>query len=375
MRASDRTRIQYADKQSGISNAYKKWIGEVRGLKELGRDRNAKGVRSDVSAIGPTGRATRTLVATSLDSLAGIYRRVGALRHRARPLRRVRLQRPGADRASPTASRSWSQDYEKLKAEGKLDGGARTAAAHRKRFLQGLRRGGGQAHLQGPAADLSRASIPRMAPAVPADDGLSATAAMWVRRSMTSMRAASSPRPDEAEALLDGINREGREEACRAIRCSSSRGACFRTFLEQVRPQLVQHQRTHRGGHAQSMCKGMMDLFPEKTYWPDANSTLRLSYGHVEGSEPRDGVDYTPFTTLDGVLEKYEPGDAEFDLPQRLLDLHRRKDYGAVWRERIDAGLLHRQPAHHRRQQRQPGAERTRRAHRPELRSHAGKAP
>ena len=75
--------------------------------------------------------------------------------------------------------------------------------------------------------------------------------------------------------------------------------------------------------------EGMMVLYPEKTYWPDANSTLRLSYGKIEGSNPRDGVEFLPHTTLDGVVEKYIPGDAEFDLPERLLDLHKAKDYGA----------------------------------------------
>ena len=74
--------------------------------------------------------------------------------------------------------------------------------------------------------------------------------------------------------------------------------------------------------------KGMMELEPERTFWPDANSTLRLSYGKVEGSEPRDAVVYEPFTTLDGVVDKYIPGDVEFDVPERLLALHAAKDYG-----------------------------------------------
>src|SRR5690606_33928280 len=59
-----------------------------------------------------------------------------------------------------------------------------------------------------------------------------------------------------------------------------------------------------------------------------ANSTLRLSYGMVEGSEPRDAVQYGTFTTLDGVMEKYVPGDHEFDLPARLIELYDAKDYG-----------------------------------------------
>jgi hypothetical protein len=71
-----------------------------------------------------------------------------------------------------------------------------------------------------------------------------------------------------------------------------------------------------------------MELFPEKRFYPDANSTLRVTYGNVEGYLPRDAVKYQPFTYLEGVLEKYIPGDYEFDLPDRLIELINTKDYG-----------------------------------------------
>lgn len=74
--------------------------------------------------------------------------------------------------------------------------------------------------------------------------------------------------------------------------------------------------------------KAMMLVFPDKRYWPDANSTLRVTYGKVEGSEPRDGVEYTPYTTMDGILAKYIPGHRDFDLPDRLIQLGKTKDFG-----------------------------------------------
>ncbi len=74
--------------------------------------------------------------------------------------------------------------------------------------------------------------------------------------------------------------------------------------------------------------EAQMKVFPEKKFFPDANSTLRVSYGKVNGYEPRDGVTYTPFTYLDGVMEKYKPGDYEFDVSEKLIDLYNKKDYG-----------------------------------------------
>ena len=71
-----------------------------------------------------------------------------------------------------------------------------------------------------------------------------------------------------------------------------------------------------------------MEAFPKKAFFPDANSTLRLTYGKVKGYQPRDAVYYLPFSYLKGVVEKYVPGDYEFDVPQKLLDLYKAKNFG-----------------------------------------------
>jgi hypothetical protein len=72
----------------------------------------------------------------------------------------------------------------------------------------------------------------------------------------------------------------------------------------------------------------LMAMAPEKTQYPDANFSMRLSYGTIQDYDPRDAVTYKYFTTLQGVVDKYKPGDYEFDLPQRLIDLNNKKEYG-----------------------------------------------
>lgn len=76
--------------------------------------------------------------------------------------------------------------------------------------------------------------------------------------------------------------------------------------------------------------KGMMDLRKEKglAIYPDANSTLRLTYGKVRSYEPADGVVYDAHTTLTGVMEKEDPDNWEFVVPKRLKELYLTKDYG-----------------------------------------------
>ena len=78
---------------------------------------------------------------------------------------------------------------------------------------------------------------------------------------------------------------------------------------------------------------GMMKAMPEKKFYPDANSTIRLTYGQISTLPKRADRDYTGiksnyYTTMDGLVKKYKKGDEEFDLPQRLLDLYKAKDYG-----------------------------------------------
>jgi len=74
--------------------------------------------------------------------------------------------------------------------------------------------------------------------------------------------------------------------------------------------------------------QAQMEVMKDKTFYPDANSTLRLTYGKVKGYYPRDGVYYQYSTWLDGVMEKYKPGDYEFDVPEKLRELYAKKDYG-----------------------------------------------
>lgn len=74
--------------------------------------------------------------------------------------------------------------------------------------------------------------------------------------------------------------------------------------------------------------KAQMEVFSDRAFFPDANMTLRASYGQVRGMQARDGLAYLPQTFLEGVMEKYVPGDREFDLPEKLIELYRTKDYG-----------------------------------------------
>ncbi|MBA2422471.1 MAG: S46 family peptidase [Chitinophagales bacterium] len=74
--------------------------------------------------------------------------------------------------------------------------------------------------------------------------------------------------------------------------------------------------------------RAQMEIMRERRFYPDANSTLRVAYGKVEGYQPRDGVVYNYYTTIDGLVGKYFPNDEFYDAPERLLQLYEQKDFG-----------------------------------------------
>lgn len=100
----------------------------------------------------------------------------------------------------------------------------------------------------------------------------------------------------------------------------------YRHKSEELKELEEHYQKAYR-----NMIQGMREMNPDVKYYPDANSTLRLSYGTVRslprGDKPNDAsVNY--FTTLKGTVAKYQPGDEEFDMPQKLIDLYNAKDFG-----------------------------------------------
>ena len=100
----------------------------------------------------------------------------------------------------------------------------------------------------------------------------------------------------------------------------------YRYESEELKALNEQYQKAYR-----NMIQGMREMNPDAKYYPDANSTLRLSYGKIRelprGDKPNDArKNY--YTTLKGTVAKYQPGDDEFDMPKKLIDLYNAKNFG-----------------------------------------------
>nr|MBA3900720.1 S46 family peptidase [Bacteroidota bacterium] len=109
------------------------------------------------------------------------------------------------------------------------------------------------------------------------------------------------------------------------FKLSSSLITRYRAKTEEQKQLDADFQRSFR-----LMVSGMRSANKKANYYPDANSTLRLTYGKVRAlpADPRNDATENFYTTLEGTVAKYQPGDEEFDLPEKLIQLNDDKDFG-----------------------------------------------
>lgn len=322
MRSSDLTRIQYAAKQSSISNAWKKWIGELRGLREL----NAVQEKEDYERTYRVRAAELGLpqYSAALDELAGLHATIAPYSisrdlfiemvfYGPEVLRFAERFTPLAQQAAELARKgALQQEVDKLRP---------VIDTHFKDYDVEVDKRVFKALLP-----LYRQHIdPKLAPTVlrEIDTRFKGNADAWVDDLYARSIFVSKERLDKVLARFSaaGAKAMQNDPGHRAAR------GFHQAFMDEARPTYSELSDRIEAA-MRTYVRGMMEIFPDRTYWPDANSTLRLSYGRVEGSEPRDAVVYGHSTTMDGILEKYVPGDPDFDLPQRLIELHEARDYG-----------------------------------------------
>ena len=322
MRADDATRIAYAAKQSRIANAWKKWIGQNEGLIDFGTVSEKQQAQLDFA---------RQVVKRGLEDYRTVVGDLGKDFDDLRPYLEARslfiewfYYGPELLRWADGVGDILSMAADKAVTDSAFDARAAEVLAEAEGFYADYN------------ADVDQgvfaAVFPLYMEAMP--DGFAPTVATeaWADRSDAQAIAAEL---FEGSILDDG-------EAFMALLRDRNRKALKKQSGDAVLRWAQETSDSYwvdvRGEYGKRMgaldenmgrfLRGLQEVYPDSTFWPDANSTLRLTYGRMEGSEPRDAVTYKPFTTAKGVLDKYIPGDAEFDLPEGLVDQLRRKEYG-----------------------------------------------
>lgn len=320
MRASDEVRIKYAAKQSGIANGWKKWKGQQIGLTNY----NAVQLKKDYEAryqqsANQKGNEKYKDVLAKLETQ---YAQAGPYNLLAASFSEFMYYGPElfdfAYRFNELA-----EQYDTLVAKGKLKEAINGLKTEARRFYKDFDLGTEIAlfdehfpmyrDYQAEAirmGNLSQIEIfPRMQKA--------GTAQLYQKSIFADSTALFK--------VLDKFNKK-------AVKKITSdyfyREALLanKQFQNSIRPVLLGYNKEIEV-LMQIYTEGMLKMFPGN-YWSDANSTLRISFGKVEGSEPRDGEIYRYYTTADGILAKNSTGNYDFEISDKLATLLKEKNYG-----------------------------------------------
>lgn len=322
MAASDKVRIQYAAKQSSISNAYKKWIGQNKGLRELDALALKKQYESDYIAVAKANGKSN--YADSLYAMIKVEKSNHDYHLGRDAFVEYFYYGPELFRFVLNF-KNLSENYAALEKEGKLEAELNKLSGR----IEGFFKNYNQPTDEKIFRELTKLYIDYM----PVD------------LLPNELRRINEKYGDDIAKYCDWFYKKTtftNKEKLMSL-CKSPSGKAFQKlqkdpaftlmadvydgYFENIRPTYNAND-DRIDALMQSYVAGKMELFPNKNYWPDANSTLRLTYGKVEGSDPVDGIEYKYFTTSKGILQKYDPNNSDFVLPDRLIKLLKEEDFG-----------------------------------------------
>ena len=322
MRKDEQIKIQYASKYAGIQNNYKKWQGEVLGLTRTDALSKKKAYEAEFQKRVLANPQWKTKYGSTLQDLNSAYAEI-------KPY-------------------GYSRDYfneiiskiELFTVAGQLsslvnsfDDGGETAFSKRKKEVIAFLDGFFPEH--NTEVDKKLFAVLMNMYVMDQEKG---NVSPMIKEKITSAAGDFDKLADRVykeTAILNGNSLKAKlqmptNDVLNYIRSEGGvklYNDILRTYQTQVQGKLNEIQ-TRINKLQRTYMQAQMDVFKEKKFYPDANSTLRVTYGNVKGYEARDAVAYDFYTYLDGVMEKYKPGDYEFDVPEKLRTLYQTKDYG-----------------------------------------------
>ena len=320
MRASDEVRIKYTSKQSGIANAWKKWEGQNIGLNNF----NAVAQKQDFEKqyIAEARASDRNDLVNVLPSLQGVYREIEPY-SLARELFIEYIFYGPEIFSFAHDFEEVVNHYDSLKITGALTGKIEELRKSTRGFYKNFDLSTEKeiySRLTPQAAEYARKYS--LASLLPLDDeAVKSTNASGQLYDRSFFR--------DSSIVLSMLDHFGKKTVKKFKKDFFFTHAVewYNQYDESIRPEYARKS-AKLESLMQVYVQGISELFPSSEYWADANSTLRISYGKVEGSAPHDGMMYTYYTTSDGVLAKYDPENPDFELPARLVDLFTKKQFG-----------------------------------------------
>ncbi|MDQ3191478.1 MAG: S46 family peptidase [Bacteroidota bacterium] len=334
MKKSDEVRIQYAAKYASVSNYHKKWIGENRGLKKLNAIETKKNFEEKFTDRLAENPDFGTKYGTLLSDYKNLYQQLDKVQKpydyfveavmAVEIIKLANIFIPIAESGTNTAltKEELEKLLEKLEASAKGHFKNYNATADKKVFA---------ALLSMYQQDVDKSSHPEIFKTIEKKHkgDFNKYADFVFENSIMAS-------PEKLYAFLDeqqaAVKKDGNytKKASKTI-ATDPAFELMMSFLNNYRtvihPEIARiNDEVNRLNR--TYMQALREVIPEKKYYPDANSTLRVTYGKVDGYEPIDGVEYIHYTTLSGIMEKENPEIDEFVVPAKLKELYKNKDFG-----------------------------------------------
>ncbi|SIT79792.1 S46 family peptidase [Pontibacter indicus] len=324
MKASDAVRIQYAAKHASVANAWKKWIGESRGLRKANTIERKQELEKQFTAWANGDAKRKQTYGNLINEFAQNYKQLEGVTIARDYIMEaawgVELVRYANDFIKLNELIEAKAPQQEINAQ--LDRLERGAAGYFKNYNAPTDKKVFAALLSMYYENLDHKLHPSAFAMVRqkykgdfskyADEVYSKslfTSEAGVRKAIADIRAgkANPLKNDPGFQLASSINDYYRTNVLPTYtKVNDNLNLLYRTYVA-----------------------GLREMQPDRKFYPDANSTLRVAYGKVEPYQPVDGVKYIHYTTLEGVMEKAASGVAEdYAIPARLQELYEKKDYG-----------------------------------------------
>lgn len=315
MNADRKVNIQYASKQSGISNAWKKWIGQNKGLKNLNAVQLKADFEKDFTEVAhQTGKTDWAKIPALYQELYTDYIPLDFARAM---LIEYYHYGPEIFKFAAGFAPLLNENLDDEKRDEIVEKLKKSTRSHFKNYNKNVDR------------RLFAAQTPEYLKALSEDVTPAELKALFENDTDGKAFYNSSIFSDEEKvnALLNASNEE-RANTLKNDAALRVALAVTGTYTREVRPRYDSIAMIIDSVDTEYMKAIMQLMSNRKQYYPDANFTLRLSYGKVEGYEPKNGTVYKHRTTIDGIIEKMDTTTKEFDVPQKLVELYHFKDYG-----------------------------------------------
>jgi len=298
MKKDDKIRIQYASKQARIANYWKKWIGENQGIQKSNAINKKKIFEREFTKKLKTKKLKDQYghILTDFEKLYDDFERVNVKRNnfnevfvRNNELMQMMFRLIQLENAAYNSENAFNNTRTSLI--------SRLKSIH-KNYNVEVDKG------------VYKAIMPLYTSKI--------DASIYEKSSFTNLDSALVLLEGNTNEVLTKLNEDAAYKYAKPF---------VEEFYAKIEPKF-QRINTEINAVQKQYMAALMDVMPNERYYPDANSTLRVTYGQVRGYKPRDAVYYNPISYLEGVIEKYIPGDYEFEAPKKLLELYKSKDYG-----------------------------------------------